>query len=241
MLYPEKERIQLHPAYVLHQRPYRNTSLLLDVLTEEHGRISLIAKGAKQVKSKFRGILQPFQCLSISWVRKTQLGTLTGAELIEKPNVLEGEAMYAGLYLNELLTRVLENDDPVSEIYHAYAQALRQLSCTNIAPALRIFEYQLLQSLGFEIQLAHDADQDAISENLKYKYIPELGFIVSTEKNVSLFQGSHIIDFREQNFDDPFTLKIAQYLMRSGLQQLIGEKPLKSRELFRAYRQLVRS
>lgn len=238
MLYPERTRVHLHPAFVLHSRPYRNTSLLLDVLTEEHGRISLIAKGAKQAKSKFRGILQPFQRLSLSWVKKTQLGTLTDAELCEKPNVLTGEAMYAGLYLNEILTRVLENDDPVTEIFQAYAHGLSQLNNIDIAPALRAFEYNLLQSLGFEIQLEYDVDQDLISPNLNYKFIPEHGFIVSNEKNVYLFKGQLIINFRDGNFENTDTLKVAQLLMRSGLHKLIGDKPLKSRELFKAYRQI---
>ena len=238
MLYPEKERIQLHSAFILHHRPYRNTSLLLDVLTEEHGRISLIAKGAKQSKSKFRGCLQPFQQLSISWVKKTGLGTLTHAEITSKTHDLQGESLYAALYLNEVLTRVLEKDDPVLDIFHIYAHALAQLQVVEIAQALRVFEYNLLQALGFEIQLDFDAEQDLISENLKYKFIPEHGFVVSTEKNVFLFEGRDIISFRNQDLNSVDVLRTAQHLMRSGLKKLLGEKPLKSRELFKSYRKM---
>jgi len=238
MLISETERVQLHAAFVLHYRPYRDSSLLLDVLTEHHGRISLIAKGAKQEKSKFRGCTQPFQRLSLSWVRKLQLATLVDAEVVGKPLLFVGEEMYAALYLNELLSRVLIHDEPVNDIFHAYADALKQLNQVGISAALRAFEFSLLQSLGFEIQLDHDAAHAPISADLHYKYIPEHGFVVSREKNVYLFNGRHIIGFRDKHFSDPNVLKVAQRLMRVGLHKLIGDKPLKSRELFRAYRQM---
>jgi len=250
--YSEKERILLHPAYILHHRPYRNTSLLLDVLTRDHGRLSLVAKGAKQSKSQFRGCMQPFQKLSISWVRKTELGTLTHAEISDRPNCLVGEAMFAAMYVNELLTRVLVNGEHSNEIFTIYSKTLRLLSDLNvtlnenaenslsikIAPVLRVFEYELLQSLGFEIQLEFDVEQRPINVDLMYKYIPEHGFVQSQEKNVLLFQGKYLLAFKNEEFQIPGTLKVAQRLMHSGLHKLLGEKPLKSRELFKAYRQL---
>ena len=238
-LYPEKERIQLHPAFILHQRPYSNTSLLLDVLSKEHGRLSLIAKGARQPKSKFRGSLQPFQLISISWVRRTELGTLTHAELCEKQHYLEGELMYAALYLNELLTRVLINNDPVLDVFCAYAYALKSLKEKGIAPALRVFEYSLLQSLGFEIQLDHDTEQNPILADRFYKFIPEHGFVKSNEKNVFLFQGTHIQAFNNQEFETGEVLKTAQLLMQTGLKKIIGNEPLRSRELFKAYNKMT--
>lgn len=237
-LYSEKERVLLHPAFILHQRPYQNTSLLLDVLSLDYGRLSLIAKGARQSKSKLRGCLQPFQKLSISWVRKTDLGTLTHAELLEKPNELGGELMYAALYLNEILTRVLIKGDPVSDVFQAYSSALLSLKTRGIAPALRIFEYKLLMALGFEIQLDHDVDQQSISSDLCYKFVPEHGFVVSNEKNVFLFRGEHLKAFSNQQLDNPDVLKVAQLLMQSGLHKLLGDKPLKSRELFKAFKQM---
>jgi len=237
-LYSEKERVLSQPAFILHHRPYRNTSLLLDVLSKDHGRLSLIAKGAKRPKSALRACLQSFQHLSLSWVRKTGLGTLTQAEFRERPRFLEGDAMYAALYVNELLTRALEKDHPEIDIYDAYVQVLNALTELGVGQALRVFEYDLLQSLGFEIQLDFDVEQNPISENLFYKFIPESGFVESKEKNVFLFSGKHLLAFSEKNFRSPEVLKTAQQLMQIGLQGIIGKEPLKTRELFVAYRQM---
>ena len=237
-LYPEKEIVQLQPAFILHHKPYRNTSLLLDVLSQDFGRLSLIAKGAQRPKSNLRSCLQPFQRLSISWVRKTELGTLTQAEFSEKPINIQGEAMYAAMYLNELLTRLLTRGDHIQDIFHSYSHSLKCLQDSDIAPVLRIFEYNLLQSLGFEMQLAYDVDHHPIQAACTYKYVPEQGFVLSQEKNITLFQGEHLIAFNESKFDSPEVLKTAQLLMQSGLNKLLGAEPLKSRELFRAFRKL---
>ena len=236
--YPEKEKINLHPAFILHHRPYRNTSLIIDVLTREHGRISLVAKGAKQAKSPWRGCLLPFQLLSLSWVKKTDLGTLTHAEITATSENLNGEAMYAAMYVNELLTRLVHKGDQTTEIFQHYVQTIEDLAAKSIAPVLRVFEFHLLQSLGFEIQLDVDEHQHPIEAEIRYKYIPEHGFVISNEKNVYLFEGKHILAFAQEKFDTQDVLQSAQRLMQAALKKRLGDEPLKSRELFIAYKKM---
>jgi len=236
-IFLEKEHVQFQQAYVLHQKPYRNTSAIIDVLTEDYGRISLVAKGAKKMKSPFKGSLQPFQRLAISWVRRSELGTLTHAEIIDCQHIPKGEALFAAMYLNELLIRVLIKTDAPLELFQPYHQALISLYSKPLLSTLRIFEYQLLQALGFEMQLNVDAESEQINPELKYKYIPEHGFVISNEKNSFLFAGKDLIAFSNEDFSEKSTQQTSQILMRIGLKRLIGEEPLKSRELFKSYKE----
>ena len=115
-------RIQQQPAYVLHPRAYRETSLILEVLSRDHGRVAMVARGAKRPKSKWRNLLQPFRPLLISWSARGELGTLTSAEQVAAPPSLAGEALFCGMYVNELLTRLLHRGDPHAEVFERRAR-----------------------------------------------------------------------------------------------------------------------
>ena len=121
-------RVLQQPAYVLHARAYRENSLLLETLTREHGRAAMVARGAKGAKSKWRNLLQPFRPLLVSWSGRGELGTLTGADQVAAPPRLHGEALYCGLYLNELLIRLLHRGDPHPEVFERYRAALSELA-----------------------------------------------------------------------------------------------------------------
>ena len=112
-----REVVQLEPCYVLHQRPYRDSSRLLDVFSREHGRVSLVARGVRRPRSKLRSVLMPFQPIFVSWVRRTELGTLTAAEAAGAPLALRGDGVLAGYYLNELLLRLLETGETHSKLF----------------------------------------------------------------------------------------------------------------------------
>jgi len=237
------ERVNLQPCFVLHQRAYRNSSVILEVFSQDFGRVALLAKGVKQQKSRLKSVLQTFQPLQLSWVRRSELGTLTTAEFAGQPIQLSHEKLYAALYVNELCLRLLVHNDSASEIYHAYFQSIQQLSqLERPEKVLRLFEKVLLQSLGYEIQLCFEADtHEPIFENCVYQYVPEHGFIKIEEDNETqkfLFKGEHLLAFEHNELENEEVLKVAHRLTHISLRKLLGDKPLKSRELYIAYRSM---
>ena len=236
----DKEQVFFQPAFVLHQRPYRNTSVIVDIFCRDFGRLSLIAKGVKQKKSSLKSILQNFQLLNLSWVRRSELGTLTSAEFQSTTIHLHQEAIYPALYLNELIIRLTHTLDAMPELFDAYTDTLHALN-DNISTqvVLRLFEKQMLQSLGYEIHLSHDAENHkAIEPHKYYSYIPELGFVESVfeEKNKMQFKGEHLIAFDLNKIGQSDVLKAAHRLTHINIKKLLGDKPLKSRELYKAYK-----
>ena len=147
-------RIQLEPAYVLHSRSFRETSLIVEAFTREYGRVAVVARGVKSARSRRRNILQPFRPLLLSWNQKSDLGTLTGVDQVASPPALQGQALYCGLYLNELLMRLLHRGDPHIEVFERYRQILSELaSDASPQPLLRIFEKHLLEAIGYAMLL----------------------------------------------------------------------------------------
>jgi len=236
----DKEQVFFQPAFVLHQRHYRNTSVIVDIFSRDYGRLSLIAKGVKQRKSSLKSILQNFQLLNLSWVRKSELGVLTNAEFKNSSIHLDQDNIYPALYLNELIIRLTHTFDAMPELFDAYRDTLRALSEDISTPViLRLFEKQLLQSLGYEIHLSHDAkSHNVIEANKYYLYIPEHGFVETLfeEKNNLHFKGEHLIAFNSNQLEQSEVLKTAHRLTHINLKKLLGDKPLKSRELFKAYK-----
>ena len=235
----EVERIQQQPCFVLHRYPYKNTSSIIDVLSRDHGRLNLVAKAVKQQKSPLKSVLQSFQPLMLGWVRRSELGTLTSAEFADMPLNFAQLKLYAALYINELLMRLLVQHDPVPEIFHSYQNTLHILS-TNAAiePALRIFEKELLQSLGYEIRLFEEADSHKpIIADKVYQYTPEHGFSAKENEtnNQFSFRGEVLLAFHENRLQDKAVLTAAHRITYVSLKRLLGDKPLKSRELLLAY------
>ena len=167
------QRVVLEPAFILHRRPYSNTSLILDLLTQNHGRISALAKSARGLKSRYKGALEMFSPLLVSWSGLRELKLLGTVELNGMPCLLEGESLWCGFYLNELLMRILHREDPCHRLFQHYQQALTQLripvSCETV---LRIFEKELLNELGYGLPL-----QIPIEPDYYYQYVPDHGFL----------------------------------------------------------------
>ena len=235
----DKEQVYLQSAFVLHQRPYQNTSAIVDIFSREYGRQSLIAKGVKRKKSPLKSILQSFQPLSLSWVRRSDLGVLVSAELQPPIIQLNNENLYSGLYLNELILRLLLPFDASPALFDTYSDTLLSLSNNRpVTAALRLFEKQLLTSLGYEIPLTQEAESlKAIEPDKYYSYLPEHGFIENTAEDKSdvHFKGEYLLAFANNQLDQTETLKTAHRLMHINLKRLLGSKPLKSRELYKAY------
>jgi DNA repair protein RecO (recombination protein O) len=232
-------RITLQPAFVLHHRPYRETSLLLDLFTPEHGRISAVARGVRQTRSKWRSILQPFIPLMISWQGKTELMTLVSAETNGLAGRLQGECLLSGLYLNEILMRLLQKHDPHPQLYTIYQQTLLELQSSRLEQkTLRLFEKKLLDELGYGLQLMHEVSEGQPFQTEKYyRFHPEHGFEIycgaeSVVLPLNVFAGKSLLALAAEQLDDVSCLRDAKRLMRLALTPLLGQGKLHSRRLF---------
>ncbi|WP_439133859.1 DNA repair protein RecO [Pseudomaricurvus sp.] len=231
-------RVELQPAYILHSRPFRDTSLILDCLTDDYGRLSLIAKGARSAKSRQRQLCQPFAPLLLSWQGKSSLKTLTSIESRQLPLGLQGEFLFSGLYLNELLTRLVPEQDSCPEIYQSYETALHQLAeKETLEPVLRAFELRMLEDLGYHLDLTSDADGAELQPSVVYQWWPEQGWRIASDTiTAQNFSGAHLLALRDAVFQDPEVLRSAKILTRLLFKPLLGDRPLQSRKLFQKTR-----
>lgn len=224
-------RVSLQPGFVLHQRAFRETSLLLDVLTKEYGRISLVARGIRKNKSRLKPLLQPFTPLFISWQGKSELKGLTEAEGQGLAFPLKGRALLSGFYLNELVIRLLPKHDPHPELYTIYQHTLLELANLALLPkTLRLFEKKMLDILGY------GAFNCVFKEDKFYHFDPELGFkecsIEGTENSISIFNGKSLKSIAEEKLEGSDILRDAKRLMRIAIMSLLGSQSLHSRKLF---------
>ncbi|WP_345488624.1 DNA repair protein RecO [Orbus sasakiae] len=221
-------------AFVLHNRPYSETSLMVDLFIESKGRITAIAKGARRKRSALKGLLQPFTPLIVQYSGNGNVKTLSQVEASSLSLPLFGHALYSGFYLNELIHRVIVSEVDSSELFQAYLEALQQLA-QHIHPekVLRQFELILLESLGYSVDFEHcSATGDAIVDSMYYQYQPEQGFISSLMQNSTSYTGKELRAFADKNFNDADSLKAAKRFTRMALKPYVGSKPFKSRELF---------
>jgi len=230
-------------AFVLHSRPYSETSLLLDLFSESHGRVRVLAKGARARRSQLKGTLQPFTPLLVRWTGRGEVKTLTKAEAVSLALPLSGITLYCGLYVNELVSRVLEQEFPFSELFFDYLNCLQTLAAANSSPepALRRFELALLGHLGYGVDFLHCAGSgEPVADNMTYSYREEKGFIASLVAGQRSFTGRQLRALWERDFPDADTLRAAKRFTRIALKPYLGGKPLKSTELFRQFVQKKR-
>ena len=195
-------RIDGQPAFLLHHRPFRDTSLLLDVLSRDHGKLALVARGARSQKSRLKGILRPFLPLRLSWVIRSDLGTLTGADLDGRPLTLSGDALLSGYYLNELILNFLHRHDAQPDVFGAYAETIANLAGSrDPAPALRVFEIELLRLLGYALNLEHEANTgQPIDAGRHYEFRPDQGPVaVSRDSGSRVFSGAELTAIRPRS------------------------------------------
>ncbi len=221
-------------GYVLHRREYSESSLIVDFFTQNHGRISLIAKGARRIRSPLKSALQPFTLLSLSWVGKGELKTLTQATpTLMLP--LEPISMYSGFYVNEVLSRVLEKHTAYPDLFLHYKDCLNRLAIEgkNVEPALRTFEFQIFKALGYALDFTHCcATGEAVDPTMLYQFKENEGFIASLLQNNLSFSGRDLLAFDSLDFSEKNTLQAAKRFTRLALKPYLGSQPLKSRELF---------
>jgi len=229
-------RVQSQPAYVLHTRPYRETSLILEVFSRTYGRLGLVAKGARNPKSRLRALLLPFQSLLINWSGKGELALLTGVEATGPASELSGQARYASYYLNELVIRLLHRHDAHEDLFDRYSGVLAELyDDVSIQESLRVFEKHLLAEIGYGLILDRDAvTGKPLDPDKLYQYIPDRGPEQRTTGSQSEFcvLGSSLLDLHQESFRSGRSRHESRKLTRYLIDHQLPGRALDSRQIF---------
>lgn len=233
-------RVNDQTGFVLHSNPYRETSLLVDLFTRDSGRLRCVAKGYR--KSGRLGAtksLRPFVEYRFAWQGRSELKTLTSAEVVRPAVQLQGAAMYTSLYINELLYRLLHEGEPHQLLFDAYRELIEKLYGGNMDESgLRVFELTLLEELGYGLVLdCEAATGDSLHETGRYRYLPEQGLVRAEEKSAGsqAWLGGDLVALSRRDFSSKTTLSAAKQLLRQVLDYYLGGKPLHSRQLYRQY------
>src|SRR6218665_58284 len=222
-------------AYFLHARPYRETSLLVDALTAEQGRVSGVWRGGRRNKA---GVPQLFQPLLLEAAGNGELKNLRQVEMAGPAMMLGGTALFSAFYMNEILVRLLPRDEPQPSLFVFYAETLGSLLRQD-DPALLLsrFEGHLLDALGYGIDFGHDSESgEPVSAAFGYDFHPERGFSRS-RSGKAILSGSALMQLEAGDFSSPEAAAAAKHVHRLALARLLGNRPLKSRELFLAARE----
>lgn len=232
-------------AYVLHSRPYKETSALVDFFTPDYGLIRCMAKGVKKHLSQGQS-LQPFVKYYIQFHGQSDLKTLDQFESVELPLPLQGDRLYSGFYVNEVLIRALRSDAEVEAdaLFEAYEHALKAITSRHLEASLRLFELSLLEHMGQSYEWCFDFKSgEMVDAETDYGFFVEQGMarvspIYAGKNPKACFKGMDLLALSEQNFEHKSTLDAAKRLLRLALRPIIGYKPIQARELIKFYRQL---
>jgi len=230
------DRVELEAAYILHARPYRETSQLLEVLGRQHGRLGLVARGARGPKARWRPLLQPFRPLHLSWSGRGTLCTLRNAEPAAPPALLQGRRLLSAFYLNELLLGFTTRGDPHPELFAHYTAALTGLAGADDAEVpLRRFELALLNETGYGLDAKRDGLHGApIDPGQRYSYQPERGAVPVDRDGGErvVLTGASLQAIAAGSFRGAEDLRLAKRLLRQLLDHHLGHRPLQTRRVF---------
>jgi DNA repair protein RecO (recombination protein O) len=224
-------RLDQQPAYVLHARPYRETSLLLECLTRDHGRLGVVARGVRGERARLRrSQLEPFQLLALDLLQRGELATLTGAESVGMPLRLSGDQGVAGLYLNELVVRLTARQDAHPALFDAYALTLARLAAGEPAGwTLRRFERDLLEAIGYGLQLRHEAGgEEALQAQAHYRYDVEQGPVRCEAVAARAMRGVDLLALAEDRMPDRAGVTALRQLMREVIRYHLGGGELRA-------------
>jgi len=220
------------PAYVLHSRSYKESSSLVDLLTPL-GRTRAVLRGAR---GKAGSMVRPFIPLELELRGRGELKTVARLEAAGIPNMLHADALFSGLYLNELLIRLLPAEDAHPALFEHYAATLPLLAASQpLEPLLRAFEWRLLEELGYGFSLVEDLAGQPVEAQRLYRLVPDAGLEVVTELQPGVFNGGDLLAMADTQWGTPGVLAAAKRLMRQALAPHLGGRPLVSRELFRKF------
>lgn len=226
-----EHRVYLQPAYILQQRSYRETGLIIDAFTRDFGRVSVLAKGVKKARSKTQALLQPFMPLHLTFAGKSELKTLTDVEWAGSSfQPLHGLTLYCGFYVNELTAGFLHKDDPHPDVFADYSQCLAELRGQAAFEAvLRNYELNLIEKTGYGLHLAYDFFHGRpVDPQKKYHLNADLSPVETVD---GIYTGKALQAIQARNFSEPEILAEAKVLLRSVLNIHLQGKPLNSRKV----------
>jgi DNA repair protein RecO (recombination protein O) len=223
-------------AFVLHAVAYRETSLIVEAFTAGHGRVAMVARGARRPRSELRGLLQGFQPLLLSWSGQHELKTLLRAEWRGGLPRVGGSALVCGFYLNELLLKLLPREDPHPRLFATYEAALAELAAGRLqAPVLRQFELVLLTELGYALPLVREADTgDPIDPAARYHYAFDHGprrTLSGPGAHLPVVRGATLLALADGRYADAETAAEAKRLMREVLDHYLEQRGVESRRV----------
>ncbi len=234
------ERVDMEAAFILHAISYRETSQILDVLTQDHGRVALVANGSRRPKSRWKSTLRPFQPFRMSWSGRGSLYTLRAAESSAPGAGLAGTPLMAAYYMSELLIALVHQGDPHPGLFTHYAGALAALSAgTDAEPVLRRFEISLLAEIGYGLMIDRDVVEDKpLVNDQRYEYVIDRGPVPvsETQSGTLVFLGSELLAMACGEFQSDGQLKSAKRLLRAILKSNLGDRTLKTRTVFASMR-----
>jgi len=229
-------RVLLAPGYILHHRPYRDTSRILEVLSRDHGRVTLFARGVRGPKPRFGGVLQPFGLLLLSFHLGREAGQLAGAESAESSSGLPAGSVLAGFYLNELLLKLTTRHDPVPEVFEHYRRALHGLRAGgSVEAVLRIFEKRLLEAVGYGLDLICEARTGrAVDAGRFYRFGATEGLFPVDGDDADALAGSSLIALAREELPAGRALEDARRVLKAALAERLEGKELATRKVARA-------
>jgi DNA repair protein RecO (recombination protein O) len=229
------DRIEFEPAFLLHARPYRESSQIIEIFGQHHGRVGLVARGSRRPKSRWKSALQPFQPMRMSWSGRGTLQTLRAAEPASPSLPFTGIYVMAGYYMNELLIALLHRSDPHPDLFAHYGSALATLAAgEELEPTLRRFELALLAEIGYGLVTDRDAaDGQPLYSDRWYEYFADQGPVPVAAGTAGrlVLNGADLTAIGNGVFDRPEQLLIAKRLLREKLNWCLGGRPLKTRQV----------
>jgi DNA repair protein RecO (recombination protein O) len=226
------DRVHDEAAFVLHAVAWRETSLVVELLTRDHGRVACVAKGAKRPRSTLRGVLLSFQPLQVGFTGRNELRTLTSAEWLGGLASPQGDGLLCAFYMNELLVRLLPRDDPHPALFDGYAQALVALGLgESLEATLRRFEWLLLREIGYAVDLERDTRDVPVDPDRRYALMPGHGFLATDAQEEGAFSGLTLLDMARERYDSARTLAEAKRLTRTMLARHLDGHVLKTRQI----------
>ena len=223
-------RVQGEPAFVLHARPWRETSAIVELLTCTHGRVGVVARGLSTAKKQpLRAALQPLQFLRVDYVQRGELARLVAAEAQDNAPVLTGERLLAGLYVNELLLRLTARNDPAPAVFELYARVRDALAqASPLAWELRRFERDLLDALGVGLPWDSTADGESCEPDVRYRLDPETGPVRSAMRVEDSIGGEALLALASDRQPSPAALSELRRALRRVLASHLGSTPRRS-------------
>jgi DNA repair protein RecO (recombination protein O) len=231
-------RIELTPGYLLHHRPWRDTSRILEVLTREHGRLTLFARAVRGPAARLAPVLQPFQPLLLSWSGRGEAPLLTHAERAEHSPALRPAALLAAFYLNELLLKLTTRHDPLPALFDRYAATLASLRRGGpLEPVLRVFEKRLLEVLGYGLDLTAEAHTGVPLEPDGYYHFRQgEGLVATAAGTPGALAGRSLLALGNERLEGARELEDARRLLHAALEACLEGRPLATRAVARSMR-----